>query len=103
MAGAVDRAPDPAAFDDDEAAARIATPVLASSPDPRRDEVLLLTKSGRRRGPGTEKAIVRAGRDLGYRRSALLDVNAQVMAWLPALDRAVVVDDEGRWHACPVP
>ena len=83
---------------------RIAAPVIASAADPRSGGLLYLTRSGRKLGGHTEKALVRVDRDLRYVGSRLLAVNAVALAYLPgAPEIAIVVDDEQNWFRCEAP
>ena len=83
---------------------RIAAPVIASAADPATGDLLYLTRSGRQRDGRSEKALVRANRDLIYLASRLLDVNAVALAYLPgAPESALVVDYEGGWFRCETP
>lgn len=88
----------------EEEIGRIAAPVIASASDPRTNDLLYLTRSGRQREGRSEKALVRADRELRYIGSRLLDVNAIALAYLPADPAtAVVVDYENDWFRCEAP
>lgn len=86
----------------DATPAELPVAVLAAAPDAGTGDLLFLTRSGREAAAGyPEKAVVRLDRELGYRRSYLLDVNAIRMAYLPERRISVVVDEVDQWFACP--
>lgn len=78
-------------------------PVIASAADPATGDLLYLTKTGRTNGYGTEKAIIRADRDLRYLSSYLLDVNATRMVYLAGPKLAVTVTNNDEWYRCQLP
>ncbi|MBI4409692.1 MAG: hypothetical protein HY561_08300 [Gemmatimonadetes bacterium] len=82
---------------------RMVTPVIASAVDHRTGDFLYITRSGRRVRDFLEKAIVRLDRQLRYRRSYLLNVNAIHHAYLPGRAVSIVVDDLNRWYECLTP
>ncbi|HEX7119538.1 MAG TPA: hypothetical protein VF212_12160 [Longimicrobiales bacterium] len=87
---------------EETAPADLPVAVLSAAPDVRTGDLVYLTRSGRTTADGTlEKAIVRLDRELRYRGSYVLDVNAIRMAYLAARGVAAVVDDLDRWYTCP--
>jgi hypothetical protein len=82
---------------------RMLVPASAMSIDPIRAEVYLITRSGRRIGGRTERAMLRLDADLGLIESFTLDFAARHLALLPRQQVALIVDDEDRFHACHLP
>lgn len=87
----------------EEAFGRIATPVLAAAAERRTGDFLYLTRTGHRQNGVFEKAIVRVDRELRYRRSYVLDVNAGHLAYLAEEGVSVIVDEEDRGYRCLTP
>jgi hypothetical protein len=82
---------------------RILVPVIAMSVDPRRGEVYVVTRSGRMNGEDGERAILRLDERLGLLDSFIMDMSARGIAYLPAGDVVVVVDNQDRFHTCHLP
>jgi hypothetical protein len=79
---------------------RMLVPASAMTVDPRRSEVYLLTRSGRRLEGGTERALLRLDAGLGLLESFTLDFVARHMAVVPREQTVLMVDDQDRFHAC---
>jgi hypothetical protein len=80
----------------------ILLPAAAMSIDLKRSEVYLLTRSGRSRDGRPERAILRLDDRLRLLDAYTIDVMARAMAFLSRTGAAIVVDDEDRFHACPL-
>ncbi len=78
-------------------------PAAAMSIDRGRSQVYLLTRSGRIRNDRPERAILRLDEDLRLLSAFTIDVFAVAMAYLPGGGVAMVVDDQDRFFACPLP
>jgi hypothetical protein len=89
-------------FDDDDIA-KTPAGALGLTADHGAGELLVLTRSGRRRDGGAERAVIRVDADLRYVRSYLLDVHAVHIAYLSGTGASIVVDDRDRWFRCPTP
>jgi hypothetical protein len=79
---------------------RMLVPASAMTVDPRRSEVYLLTRSGRRLEGGTERALLRLDAGLGLLESFTLDFVARHMAVVSREQTVLMVDDQDRFHAC---
>jgi hypothetical protein len=82
---------------------RILVPVIAMSVDRRRGEVYVVTRSGRMNGGDAERAILRLDERLGLLESFIIGMSARGIAYLPARDIAIVVDNQDRFHSCHLP
>jgi hypothetical protein len=89
------------ATEDELAKLLIAT--IATAPDLRTGDLLYLTKTGRKRGEQSEKALIRVDSELRHRRSYLLDVNAMHLAYLAGSGTSLVANEEDQWYQCPTP
>lgn len=77
-------------------------PALAMSVDRSRDEVYLLTRSGREVDGRWQRAILRTDDHLGFLGAYTLDPLAVHMAILPRRRAALVGDDLDRVYLCPL-
>lgn len=87
----------------DDQMARALVPAIAMSVDRTRDEVYLLTRSGREVDGRPERAILRTTGKLAFLEAFVLDVPAAGMVYLPRTETAVVYDDADAFFACPLP
>jgi hypothetical protein len=77
--------------------------VVANDAVVAKGEVLMLVRSGRSRGSGFEKAIMRTDSVLNFRAAYRLPVAGGLLAALSRNGTIVVVDEEDRWHTCKLP
>lgn len=99
-AGQIDFAPVPPITEDQ--LGDILAPAIAVSVDRGREEVFLMTRSGRWAGGRGERAILRLTRDLELLDAYTLDIHAVHMAVLPRRQAAIVADDLDRFFLCPL-
>lgn len=66
-------------------------------------EILMLVRSGRQRGDGFEKAIMRADSALNFVAAYRLPVGAGLLGYVAREHAVVVVDDDDQWHRCTLP
>jgi hypothetical protein len=83
--------------------ARFLIGTLASAPDERTGDFIYLTKTGRSKEKGSEKALIRVDPDLHYLRSYLLDVNASKLAYLAGQGISLIANMEDEWYSCSTP
>lgn len=81
----------------------IMLPAAAMAVDPVRSEVYLMTRSGRRTGGVSERAILRLDDRLGFIEAFTVGIAAHEMAFLPRRGLAVIADADDRIFACPLP
>lgn len=79
---------------------RMLVPAAATTVDPVRSEIYLLTRSGRRVDGRTGRAILRLDDRLGLLDSYTLGFVARHLAYLPSEQIVLMVDDEDGFHAC---
>lgn len=87
----------------EEELAKLLFATIATAPDLRTGDLLYLTKTGRKRGEHSEKALIRVDPELRHRRSYLLDINAMHLAYLAERGISLVANEEDRWYQCPTP
>lgn len=82
---------------------KIMLPAAAMSVDPLRSEVYLMTRSGRREGGVSERAILRLDDRLGFIEAFTVGIAAHDMAFLPRRGVMLVVDGNDEIFACSLP
>lgn len=78
-------------------------PAIAASVDRTRDQVYLLTRSGREVNDRWERAVLRTDGRLRFLAGYTLDVHATHLAVLPRRNALLVSDPVDRVHLCPFP
>ncbi|NIU79416.1 MAG: hypothetical protein GWN71_39500 [Gammaproteobacteria bacterium] len=81
---------------------RMLVPGMALGVDPLRGYVHLMTRSGRLIDGRPQRAILRLDDRLRFLEGFTLDVPAGRMVYLARREIALVIDDEDRFHACPL-
>jgi hypothetical protein len=86
----------------ERAVREILTPAFAIAESPRGDDLIYLSGTGQWVDDSPEWAMLRVSRQMDFRAARLLPISAEGFAVLAAAGAAIVADEEGGLHACPL-